>query len=198
MTSRLPPIPTVIDIGLASLGLAAFQKERDTMTTSPDTTSQDTASRIDIARRLDGVMYPDLPADVVRDAKARRVVIIRGQSDDYVILDGAIQDEVYHDFRLTRDDVLSPMAAALEEAVDLNSRYGDNDPRALDSIRKWVSEREASVLIKADYTDGGWKLETQAPHSTFRIMEDEDELHSYGLVIALDELPGLPAQDAAA
>jgi len=147
-------------------------------------------ARSEIAERLDGVRYPDIPRDVIEAARQKGVVILHGMSDDYVVLSGAFSDEAYGNFRLTRKGLLTGLGATLDSATDYNSVHGDEDLRPLEMVQAWKRNFDASAVIRSDYGETGWVLGTDVPHSTFRIMDDDD-LHSLGLVIAVEELPVL-------
>lgn len=116
------------------------------------------------AAMLDGREYPfRLTGEEARALKSWRLVVITGHSDDVPSLMGAIDDESGSmTFRITEEGI-SP------------------------------EDADGGVLIRASYGEGGdgdplWRFLTDAPHDTFRVME-EGEVFAEALVMSLDDVP---------
>ena len=114
-----------------------------------------------------------------RDIKDAGLVVVYGYSDDNVEFCGAINDEVgSYDggtVYLTENGILE--SPSCECAEDCDCPYFD-------------AARKKAKTIKAVWHDEGnpcWTFETNIPHETFEIME-EDEVFCKGIVFYMADL----------
>lgn len=131
----------------------------------------------EIAAALNGTEYGnDFPADVVARAKANRIVIAYGHSDDLLELDGFDRDEV---------DAYDGTTVAFNSAGMIKPECDDDD--CPHEKRRF----DAGAKLELAWNDGGdpcaWTFETKIPHSKFDILED-GELFCIGVVFSLDDL----------
>jgi len=133
----------------------------------------------DIASELDGVEYPlykDHPA--MQKAKEAGVVVVFGSSDDLVIVGGAVQDD---DYIYNTGERLLGVNGFISGSDDIDTDEGlesylAQKRNAKSILVKWSSEDELS-----------WTYETDIPHETFYIMED-DERYCRGIVFSIESL----------
>jgi len=130
----------------------------------------------EMAAMLNGRQYrEELTTDEEKQAKDDGLVIIFGQSDDNMAICGAIRDEVgcYNGGTayLTKDDLF-----------DENSCEDENCPYK-------ANARDLCKKIEAKWAEDGysWTYETDIPHETFEIMEDEDK-YCRGIVFHISSL----------
>ena len=116
-----------------------------------------------IAERLNGIEYrDDIPREIIEEAKANRIVIVFGRSDDLMEFEGAIYDEV----------------GCYEGGSCVVNHEGKIGAKGGKTIRALWCDK------KSDFT---WSYKTKIPHETFD-MFDEDEKYCRGLVFSLDSL----------
>ena len=118
-------------------------------------------SKEELAKMIDNRQYGyDTFKDVIETAEENGLVILYGASDDLAEFEGAIYDEA-----------------------------GCFDGGDIYITKDGVSEEETENLITAiwDKDDIAWQYETDIPHATFRIMED-DEVYCIGIVFCIDDL----------
>lgn len=124
------------------------------------------ATTKEIAEKLDGVGMPELPADIIEEAKASGIAIVHGGSDDLMEFRGAIYDEVGcyggGDAYVGPTGILQEPECGCEWAT-----------------KEWDKMKSNGWKIKALWcrplSDGpatSWSYETDIPHETFKIMED--------------------------
>jgi hypothetical protein len=135
----------------------------------------------ELAARLQGTQYPfsrNAPKGIFAEAKAAGLLIVYGASDDLMEFDGAFRDELgcYEG------------GTALIDAEGLldRSQVDDDDDEA---ICAFVLRKRAARSIEAIWNQDGysWIYQTDIPHATFEVMED-DETYCRGLVIAMQDL----------
>jgi hypothetical protein len=122
-------------------------------------------------------------------AKANRLLVVYGASDDLCELRGAIEDEagVY-----TGGTVVIADGKILPEIddddIEILKKYG-----VLGTARKIY---ESSLNIEALWCkeeEYSWTFKTDAPHASFEVIED-GEKYCRGIVIDLKELESLKGQ----
>ena len=126
---------------------------------------------------LDGNRYgKEITKEQEALAKANGLVVVYGYSDDNVELVGAFDDEVGAfdgtTFYVTREGVLQ----------EPDCGY--------DGCKYFKAAKESAQEIKAIWGNTGnpcWSFETNIPHETFRIYEDE-ELFCIGIVFSVDQI----------
>ena len=120
------------------------------------------------AEQLNGREYPFALTEAERaEAKASRLLVIYGASDDLMEFDGAWREEadVYNG-----DDVY------------FNAQGDFLDGSGLLVTAVWCEEMP-------DGRDPSWHYRTKLPHTQFEIMED-GQLYCVGIVIDLNKLEG--------
>lgn len=116
-----------------------------------------------IAERLNGIEYrDDIPKDIIEEAKANRIVIVFGRSDDLMEFEGAIYDEV-------------GCYEGGSCVVNYEGKIGAKGGKTIRAL--WCDK-------KSDFT---WSYKTKIPHETFD-MFDDDEKYCRGIVFSLDSL----------
>lgn len=132
----------------------------------------------ELAALLDGREYPLEMNDLSETARDSGLMVIYGDSDDLIELDGFVRDEVDcwegGTFRVDRSGFLP----------DFDQISHDEE-----EIKSWQSRKEGAREITAIWgrNDISWQYKTSIPHVTFRIMEDGD-VYCRGIVFSLDGL----------
>lgn len=116
-----------------------------------------------LAKELNGIEYRDSIPNI-KAAKDNKLLIIHGASDDLVIIDGFITEQL---------DAYD----GLEFYLSSNGEISLNDG---------IGGELIEAIFSPEYLDTTWLFETEIPHATFDIMED-GELYCRGLVIDLNE-----------
>lgn len=111
-------------------------------------------------------------------AEAAGLVVIFGGSDDLCEMRGAIYDEASApgEILISRDGgILQPIE---EDEAEVLTKHGVYEAA--------VADRAKAIKITAWWASGeySWKYETDEPHASFDIMED-DEKFCRGIVISL-------------
>jgi len=129
-----------------------------------------------IASLLDGMEYGhQIPKDIRALAKANRIVIVYGASDDLMEFDGAIIDErgAYNGgvAYINADGLYSP------------------DERCLDCKHTKAAFAVSQIITAIWCGENGysWEYKTNIPHTTFEILEDREK-YCRGIVFCLDNL----------
>jgi len=108
-------------------------------------------------------------------AKENNLVIVFGESDDLVEFRGAIDDEAGcwggGEVNLTRDGIYEP--DCLDEDCPHEAK-----------IQSKLSKIE---IIRDEYTSS-WRYETEIPHETFDILDDDEGIYCKGIVFSLNDL----------
>jgi hypothetical protein len=131
----------------------------------------------EVANKLNGVQYGDeyriLTTEYCKELRRNGIVVVRGYSDDLTEFDGAISDEFGADlFHLNSKGLIR------SDCEDDNCPY-------FEKILK-----EAKYYIKSlwcEVENYAWAYETNIPHITFDVMEDEDK-YCRGIVFKLSDL----------
>lgn len=119
-----------------------------------------------LVKKLNGIEYrTDIPKELLRIASEKKLLIIHAASDDLVIIDGFISDEL-DAFR------------GVEFYISSNGEVSLNDG---------IGGEMVEAIFCPKYLNTLWLFETDIPHATFDIMED-GELYCRGLVIDLNEI----------
>ena len=124
----------------------------------------------DIAKMLDGNDYPTINRVVLNLAKENGIVVCYGSSDDLIELDGAIRDE---------DGCFDGGVVYLNQ-----SGFVKEESEATHKIKVfWWGDCDGE---RKDY-HATWEYETDIPHDTFRVYED-DNVYCIGMVFYLEDL----------
>lgn len=141
-----------------------------------------------MAKALNGCSYCNLPWALVQRAKAERLLIVVGESDDIVSLYGVVNDEASSSFMVGPSGIQPSLSSMLEECLERVSRYGEGDQTARKQLTDWVSANSQSGVVTANYPDEhGWSFKTELDHACFEVIEDGD-VQCVGIVLALDAL----------
>lgn len=135
-------------------------------------------SKEQLALALDGMEYPPkIRAEIILAAKAERLVIVYGASDDLMEFEGAIYDEL---------GAYGGTTAFVDSKGLLPSRDSiDNDTELEDFfIRRKTAKTIKAIWGRNDYS---WIFETNIPHAMFNIIED-GEKYCRGIVFSLDDI----------
>ncbi|MAE20587.1 hypothetical protein CMK12_16955 [Candidatus Poribacteria bacterium] len=132
-----------------------------------------------LAEKLHNTEYPiNIPQDILDEAKANRLVILCGYSDDMMDFSGAISDEV---------DAMNGGTAIVYPGGLLGSRDDIDEDEAMEA---WLKAKKQAVEIEAlwcEEDDYSWTYRTTIPHATFDVIEG-DEKYCRGIVFSLDDL----------
>jgi hypothetical protein len=117
-------------------------------------------------------------------AKASGLMVIFGASDDLTELRGAVSDEVGAFSGATHH------VDAKGFIPDWDSVDHDDE----DECRAYFAREGKGAEVRAKWSQDGfsWVIETDLPHATFDIMED-DETYCRGVVFAVADLPPTPS-----
>ena len=138
--------------------------------------------REQLADKLTGREYgSEITEAEEAQAKADRLVVIFGYSDDNLELRGAIDDEVSAWGGTTVVIADGNILEDIEDDREVLEKYG-----FLEAVEKKLA---AATKIEAKWDEGGysWLIETRAPHSTFEILCDGEKF-CRGIVIDLKEI----------
>lgn len=130
----------------------------------------------ELANILDGRQYgEEITGLERRQAKENGLVVIHGASDDLMEVCGAWNDE---------KDCFGGGKFTV-------SRNGFVNPRCDDckGCELFQAANKDAKTIRALWAKGGasWSYETEIPHETFRIFEDE-ELYCVGIIFSVDDV----------
>lgn len=131
----------------------------------------------ELAQKLNGrKIGEEMSLDDEIDARESSLIVIFGSSDDLAEIRGIINDEVS-----VYDGNIIPFLNG-----DLFKKECDNDECPHE---EWMLER--AYTVKAKWCDGdiSWTYETEIPHVTFDILED-DEIYCRGIVFNKSEICG--------
>lgn len=133
----------------------------------------------ELAVMLDGnQMGSEIDRATEKVAEDNGLVVVFGYSDDNVELRGAIDDELGAfegcTFRVTRTGTFGEI-----DDTDDDQRY---------KLYQALSRAEKITAVWHDTGEPCWTYETEIPHDTFRVFEDE-ELFCVGIVFNIGDLP---------
>jgi hypothetical protein len=133
-------------------------------------------TRDEAAAALNGKQYREEGSrELWKDMEASGLVAVFGASDDLMEFRGAIDDEV----------------GCYNGGTAYVTRFGllSNPCEAGDRCPHWAALKAAATIIRAKWDVDGfsWVYDTQIPHSTFVIKED-DENYCKGIVFALSDV----------
>ena len=133
----------------------------------------------ELAAKIDGREYGyEMFSDVKAEAKQNDLVIVYGMSDNLIEFEGAINDEagVYYggEIEVTPDGIFKGP----------NCECGKF---ACPYYREAIKNVKKIKVLWCKTDDAYWTYETAIPHSTFRIMEDE-EVYCIGIVFSVEDL----------
>jgi hypothetical protein len=130
----------------------------------------------ELSELLNGREYrEEMTAEEQAQAKADRLVVVYGASDDIMVFQGAIDDEigVYE----------GGIAYISKDGLLLNKCQEEDCPYFVETLRN-------AAEIKALWCEDdkfSWTYETKIPHESFIIHED-DQFYCKGIVFSLDDL----------
>ncbi len=130
----------------------------------------------ELAAKLNGNEYRnEISKELADEAKASKLVVVFGGSDDLMEFRGSIYDDAG-----CYDEATIYLNA---EGLLLNRCNNDDCPYFLETINK------TAKTIKAYWNVGGyrWIYETKIPHETFEILEDNYKF-CRGIVFHMDNL----------
>ncbi len=130
----------------------------------------------ELAALLQGIEYGCISKTEIAVAKESGLVIVHGASDDIMVFEGAIYDEI---------GCFDGGRTFLNSTGLINNLCDD------DRCPYFLAERDKGVVIEAVWHDKGnpcWTYETKIPHETFKMFEEE-ELYCIGIVFALKDIP---------
>jgi hypothetical protein len=131
----------------------------------------------EVANKLNGVQYGDeyriLTIEYCKELRRNGIVVVRGYSDDLTEFDGAISDEFGADlFHLNSNGLIR------NECEDDRCPY----------FKKILKEAKYYVTPQwCKDKNYAWVFETNIPHVTFDILE-EDDYYCKGIVFKLSDL----------
>lgn len=132
-----------------------------------------------LAKQLDGCEYcREISKETEAEAKASRLVVVFGGSDDLMEFRGAIHDEV---------GAYDGGEALIDERGLLPERESISDDAVLED---YFSRKKTAKKIIAEWCTGDgycWTFDTTIPHATFEVVE-EGRGFCKGIVFSLDEL----------
>lgn len=134
----------------------------------------------EIAQQLHGKEYPfDIPTTLTAAAKQNRLVIVCGASDDLMEFEGAIYDEIGAYEGTTVRVHSGGLCESFESALESENK---------DRLRAYFLHEKEGKEIEAHWCNGdiSWTYETDIPHETFEILEDDD-IYCRGIVFSLDD-----------
>lgn len=135
----------------------------------------------EFATKLTGLECPThIPKELRALAKANRLVIVFGASDDLMEFQGAIDEEIgaYEG------------ATAVIDAEGLMPEFEEIENGDKDAFRDYFRREGRGVAITTLWCaeDGySWTYKTDIPHATFEIVED-GKPYCRGIVFSLDHL----------
>lgn len=139
----------------------------------------------ELAARVNGRQYPfNLTKDEVAAAKANQLVVIYGESDDLMELEGAIYDEVGAcdggECYIKKGKLIPELDDETE--IEVLEKHG-----VLEAVQK---AHKDALKIEAKWCPQGslysWEIVTAAPHAAFDILESADKF-CRGIVIDLKD-----------
>lgn len=136
-----------------------------------------------LAQSLQGMQYKDFSEEVLKTAKDNDLVIVSGFSDDGIQFDGAIDDLTYiykaQTIRFDRNGVIP--------------EWEEFDKEDMDEVRAYIKAIDnkeygeiTGIWGEGDY---GWHYETEIPHVTFEVLDD-DQKYCLGIVFAIEDIAG--------
>lgn len=128
-----------------------------------------------LAQKLNGCNY-SIPKDLVEEAKASNLVIVYGQSDDLIEIDGAISEEVG---AYEGGTVYFHGKDIVEECDDACTHCNVEELMA------------KSIKVEAKWDVDGYSWVMVAPEGLDAVsfdMMDDDEKYCKGIVFSLDKL----------
>lgn len=128
----------------------------------------------ELALALDGREYPlQMSETHTQFAKDNNLVVVYGLSDDLVMFNGAWCEEAYGP-----GDVF----------VNENGPIEDPDCDCKYATKYYSDQKSKAARIRVRHGETAyWEYETEVPHATFKIIED-DQINCIALVINADDL----------
>lgn len=139
------------------------------------------AERITLRQRCE-----ELTEEDVELAHESGLVVIYGGSEDLVMLEGAIDDELD-----------GPLVFDIS-ALGILQPWEEDEPQTPEDAAGWLEQKRLCKCIEAKWSDAPseycWTFETEIPHATFEIIDGEDG-YCLGIVIDMKDLNNPEAHD---
>lgn len=120
---------------------------------------------LDLANQLNGCIYrKEVDENIETIAKENNLVIVFGASDDILEFRGAIDDEAGLTAYIYNKELLQNKCSAYE------CPYYENV--MVPASRKFQRE--------FDHDEGYWMIDTDVPHFSFMVYEDDERTQKYG------------------
>lgn len=142
-------------------------------------------SKEDFAARLNGRQYrKEMTPEDRTVARASRLVVIYGASDDLIEIEGLVDDEAGGE-GMTYFDEKGFLPPLLEYLKEVEGSANEN-AKVARRAQEWLARLGRAVAVTGHWNHEGysWFFETSAPAATFDVMED-DERYCRGLVVQL-------------
>ena len=137
-----------------------------------------------LAERLDGRQYRnEITLEDRGLAEQNGLVIAFGASDDLILLDGAVRDDV---------DIFNGGVVHLDSKGILRNECEEGDCPYFEE--KLAKCEKTITALWCPPGGGSWAYETDIPHATFKVYED-NELYCTGIVFELAALAGADSGD---
>lgn len=141
----------------------------------------------ELAAKLNGRTYGnEITSEEAAEAKAAGLVVVYGASDDLMEFEGAIYDEFgCYDGGTAYVDA----KGLLPERENID--HGDEDALA-DYLARQPSAKPIKAVWSGKNDEPAWSYQTDIPHATFYVLDDDDEPYCRGIVFALADLQEKP------
>ena len=145
----------------------------------------------ELAAKLDGMSYPlDLPKELTAAAKAARLVIVTGGSDDLIEFEGAIYDEA----GAPGEVLIDPATFKLGQSSKDPDRIERDEEECLKKFGvyeialKKLAAMPSIECLWCEEEGYSWTYKTSITHATFDLWDDPETKYCRGLVFSLDDL----------
>lgn len=134
----------------------------------------------EIAQTINNIEYAEnIPKEILKDAKENKIVIVMGYSDDVVLFQGAIDDEI----SFSKNPILLDKEGLLGEFDQLNKDSKED-------LRNYFKREDGANKIQAYWDDNGvygFTYQTEIQHEKFNV-KDGDGFYCQGIVFCLNDL----------
>jgi len=131
----------------------------------------------EVADKLNGIQYGSegevLTLTYCKELRREGIVVVRGYSDDLIEFDGAISDELG-----AYDHYFNAKGLVRNECDDDDCPYFE---KMMKDVLYYVK------AVWCETKEYCWTYDTNIPHATFDVMEDEDK-YCRGIVFRLSDL----------
>lgn len=136
----------------------------------------------ELAKLINGVGYGQVLTDEqIQTASENKLVVVFGYSDDTIVFEGAISEELPEG-----NSLIVPPGKEIEIFDDEEGLgWSETGPTAVYLVE---DAAERPNMINGQFSNSGvWEFKTDIPCERFEVMYD-DELFCIGLVFSLDDL----------